>query len=55
MNEKLQEFIASLGVMSEMWLIVYNQFLEKVKNEQVAINHTKAFMDVLFVSILGKK
>lgn len=47
MNEQLKEFIRGVGVLVEMWVIVYDRFRQQKYDEKEALIHTKAFMETV--------
>jgi hypothetical protein len=44
MNEKLKEFIAGIGAMTELWTITYNSFRDHGLGHVDSLEHTGAFM-----------
>lgn len=44
MNDKLNTFITSLGVLCETWAIVYKNFLSQGMDTKDAMAHTQGFM-----------
>jgi hypothetical protein len=43
-NEKLKEFIAGIGAMTELWMITYSSFKQQGLSHQDSLEHTGAFM-----------
>ena len=54
-NDKILEIIQSIGVMTDMWIITYNSFMEHGMSNGEAIMHTKALMGSMLESALGNK
>ena len=48
MNEGVQNFIRSMGVLCEQWTIVYRSFISQGLSKDEALIHTKAFMETVF-------
>lgn len=44
MNEQLNAFMTSLGVLCETWTIVYKNFMSQGMNAKDALTHTQGFM-----------
>lgn len=44
MNEKLNSFITSLGVLCETWTLVYKNFVSQGMDVKEAMAHTQGFM-----------
>lgn len=53
-NDKLNSLIQGIGVMTELWIITYQNFRNGGMNEADAVTHTKAFIAVLLDSALGQ-
>ena len=53
-NEQLKEFFNAIGAMTEIWLMVYNNFRDSRISEQSAIKHTQAFMTAFMISMCKK-
>ena len=48
MNEKTLKFIASIGVMTEIWMVIYQAFLSRGMSQEEAITHTKGLYETIF-------
>lgn len=46
----LQKFINDVGLIVEMWTVVYKQFVEHGYDSAEALVHTKAFMEAMIAS-----
>jgi hypothetical protein len=44
MNDKLKDFINNMGVCCEIWLMTYNNFVQRGLDHKTALEHTRAFM-----------
>ena len=44
MNDKLNAFMTSIGVMCETWTIVYKNFIAQGMDVKDALMHTQGFM-----------
>ena len=55
MNENLKQFIKDIGVLCEMWMIIYNSFLKQGLGEKDALMHTQAFLTATMNSNMGKQ
>lgn len=44
MNDALKNFMNSMGVLCETWMVTYNNFLQRGMDHKTAMEHTKAFM-----------
>lgn len=44
MNEKLKEFLLGMGVLTELWVVTYNNFRKQGLSHSEALDHTSAFM-----------
>ena len=53
MNDKLQDFLKNMGVMCELWLVIFSQFKEKGLDDKAALAHTKSFMEATFATIIN--
>lgn len=54
MNEKAMEFIKSVGVMAEIWMVIYQAFLSHGMSQEEAITHTKGIYEIIFKFIFSK-
>ena len=54
MNEKTLEFINSIGVITEIWMVIYQAFLSRGMNQEEAMIHTKGLYETIFMNSLGK-
>ena len=52
-NEELKAFLVALGSLSEIWMFTYNNFKKQGLNEEDALKHTKAFMEVFASEMLN--
>ena len=52
MNEKLKNFIAGIGAMTEVWTMTYKNFIEHGYTSTEALTHTREFMSALIHSIM---
>lgn len=52
-NEQVNQIIQGLGAITEMWMIVYNNFKQQGLNDEAALAHTKALMSVAMGGMLG--
>ena len=50
-NEQLKDFFDAIGAVTEIWLMVYNNFRDSRMSEQSAIKHTQAFMTSFMISM----
>ena len=48
MNEKTLKFINSIGVMTEIWMVIYQAFLSRGMSQEEAIIHTKGLYETIF-------
>lgn len=48
MNDKTLEFITSMGVMTEIWMVIYQAFLSRGMSQEEAIIHTKGLYEIIF-------
>lgn len=46
-NDQVKQIIQGIGVMTELWSITYNGFVQQGLSPQDAIVHTKGFMSVM--------
>ena len=46
-NDQLNNLIQGIGIMTELWVITYNNFRSHGMNDTDAVIHTKAFMSIL--------
>lgn len=51
-NEQLKDFFNAMGATTEIWLIVYNSFIDSGMSLKSAIEHTQAFMTAFMTSLL---
>lgn len=52
-NDAVQELINGIGLMTELWIIVYNSFTSHGMNDKEAFAHTREFMSVITDFILN--
>jgi hypothetical protein len=55
MNENLKQFIKDIGVLCEMWTIIYKSFVNQGMTEKDALMHTQAFLTATMNSNMGKQ
>ena len=48
MNEKTLKFINSIGVMTEIWMVIYQAFLSRGMSQEEAIMHAKELYEIIF-------
>lgn len=46
-NDALEQFIQGIGMMTELHMITYQNFLAQKMTDEEALKHTKAFMAVM--------
>lgn len=51
MNDKLQEFIASLNALTEIWTLTYKSFIRQGFDTEDALMHTSAFIATIMETI----
>lgn len=51
-NEQVNQLIQNLGMMTELWTIAFNGFVSQGLTENVALNHTKAFMSTMMEALI---
>lgn len=54
MNEKTLEFINSIGVMTETWMVIYQAFLSRGISQDEAMMHTKGLYETIFKTTFDK-
>ena len=56
-NDAVQELINGIGLLTELWIMVYNSFIGHGMDDREAFAHTREFMSVITGSLLntGKK
>lgn len=52
-NNQINDIIQGLGVMTELWIITYQNFKKQGFNDSDSILHTKAFMSIVLSSVIG--
>ena len=52
-NNDLKKFLVSLGSLTEIWMFTYNNCKKQGLNEEDALKHTKAFMEVFSSEMLN--
>ena len=52
-NDAVQELINGIGIMTELWIIVYDSFTSHGMNNREAFAHTREFMSVITGFILN--
>jgi hypothetical protein len=55
MNENLKQFIKDIGVLCEMWTIIYKSFVNQGMTEKDALMHTQAFLTATMNSNMGRQ
>jgi hypothetical protein len=51
MNNKLQEFIAGLSALTEIWTLTYRNFIKQGWSTEEALMHTSAFIGTMMENI----
>lgn len=51
-NEQLKQFIQGIGMMTELHMITYQNFLAQKMTGEEALKHTKAFMAVMLETFM---
>lgn len=46
-NDQVNQLIAGIGLISEMWLITFQSFKNQGLSDEAATMHTKALMSIL--------
>lgn len=54
-NEQVNQLIQGIGMMTELWIITYNGFVNQGMTDEDAIMHTKALMSIMVESFYGGK
>lgn len=56
-NDAVQELVNGIGLMTELWIMVYNSFISHGMDGREAFAHTREFMSVITGIMLntGKK
>lgn len=52
-NNQLDDLIKGMGMMCELWTIVYQNFKAQKITEEEALKHTGAFMAIMLKSFIG--
>ena len=52
-NEQVNELIKGIGLITELWMITYKNFLAQGLSTEEATMQTKAFMAIMMESIIG--
>lgn len=52
-NEKVNELIKGIGLITELWMIAYKNFVAQGLSTEEATMQTKAFMTIMMESIIG--
>lgn len=52
-HDDVKNIIQGLGAITEMWIIVYDNFKKQGLNDETALVHTKALMSSMMGSMLG--
>lgn len=53
MNENLQAFVASMGVLCEIWTLTHKNFVAQGMNEKDAMTHTQGFMTTFMNTVVN--
>ena len=51
-NDAVQELINGIGLMTELWIIVYKSFVTHGMDDREALTHTKEFMSTIAGTVL---
>lgn len=49
-NDQVNQIIAGIGTLSELWIITYQSFKRQGMTDDDAIKHTKALMSIMVES-----
>ena len=52
-NDAVQALINGIGLMTELWIVVYDSFTSHGMNDREAFAHTREFMSVITGFILN--
>lgn len=52
-NDQVNQLIQGIGMMTELWVITYNGFVNQGMSNEDAIMHTKALMSIMVESFYG--
>ena len=52
-NDQVKQIIQGIGVMTELWMITYNEFKSQGLNYADALSHTKAFMSIMMTGLFN--
>lgn len=54
MNDKLNDFVKSMGALTEVWTVTYQGFLKQGYSVTDSLAHTREFMAAFLISIMSK-
>ena len=54
MNDKLNDFVKSMGALTEMWTMTYQNFIKQGYSVENALTHTREFMAAFLIGIMSK-
>ena len=52
MNDKLKNFITNIGILCEMWTLVYRGFTAQGMDQKEALVHTEALISSLMSNLI---
>lgn len=52
-SDQVNQLIQGIGMMTELYMITYQNFKSQKLSEEEAIKHTKAFMSIMMDSFIG--
>lgn len=52
-SDQVNQLIQGIGMMTELYMITYQNFKSQKLSEEEAIMHTKAFMSIMMDSFIG--
>lgn len=50
-NENVEKIVQGMGVITELWCIVNNNFIAQGMSKEDALAHTAAFMDIMMANL----
>lgn len=54
-NDQIDQLIQGIGIMTDLWVITYQNFKNHGMNDTDAVNNTKALMSVMVDSVINNK
>lgn len=54
MNEHLKSFLNGIGALTEIWTVVYKNFIKQGYGVQDSLTHTREFMAALMISTMNR-